>query len=213
MKRIVIDGKEIDKKIGGWKLNFFLPFHYEYIYEFTKVYDQLVPYHLFQNTRERDQFIKNVIKEIFYYLDEQGVLHAVEDALEKDSEIRTLDEEEVIHYEIIKNFKKYNIVQVYNALVKMQSKLTAREFYSAFLYAYSNSSQDERAVFFKNLFNSVKESGEFTSSNEYEVVYWHIVSALTYLKHRNELIFPFTEIPEWTQKNILELEKEVYGNE
>jgi hypothetical protein len=211
MKRITIDGRDIDKKIREWKLNFFLPFHYEYIFEFTKIYSNMLPDYLFETVEEREQYIKNVLLDLFYYFEQEGVLNAIEDALDTKTEIRSIDEEEVMHYEIVKNFKKFSVVQVYSALANIQSKITAKEFYTAFLYAYSNSSQDERSVFFKNLFENVKEKGEFTSSNEYEVIYWHIVAALTYLKHRNELPFPFSEIPEWTQQNIIQMEKEVYG--
>jgi hypothetical protein len=211
MKRIKIDGKEIDRKIREWKLNLFLPFHYEYIYEFTKQYVEILPNYMFKNKDERDNYVKDVILNIFYYLDQKGIISAVEDAIDVGNEIRTEMEEEIYHYEIVKNFKKFSVPQVYHSLTAIQNKITAKEFYTAFLFCYVNSSVDERAKFFQDLHESVKRCEEFTASPDIVVIFFHIVAALCYLKKENRLLFEFDELPELFKKKILEMEKEVYG--
>jgi len=208
MKHIKINGKEIDRKMREWKLNLFLPFHYEYIYEFTREYLQTLPD--FNSKEERDQYVKMVLTELFYYLDRDGVINAIEDALDVGNETRTEDEEEVYHYEIIRNFKKFAVTQVYHSLAQIQHKITAKEFYSAFLYCYINSSVDERGKFFQELHEKVKEKEEFTLSPEMVVIFWHIVASLTYMKKENQLPFDFNELPELFKKKIIEMEKEVY---
>ena len=211
MKRIKLDGQEIDKKIKEWKLKHFLPFHYEYIYEFTRTYVSLLPDYMFQNREERDRYVKEVIGELFYYLNPDGVLSAIEDALGVDDDLRTEMENEVYHYEIVKNFKKYSVPQVYCSLARIQNKLSAKEFYTAFLYCYVNSSVDERSKFFQELYESVKQCEEFTSSHELVVIFWHIVAALCYLKRQNQLPFDFEELPQTFKDAILKMEKEVFG--
>jgi GTPase SAR1 family protein len=210
MKRIKLDGSEIDKKLMNFKLNSFLPPHYEYIYEFTREYTKMLPDYMFKNKEERDQYVKQVLEELFYYLNPEGVLSAIEDALDSGDETRTEQEEQLYHYEIVKNFKKYAIPQVYHSLATIQNKITAREFYTAFLYCYVNSSIDERSKFFRELYESVKEKEEFTNSTDIVVIFWHIVASLCYLKRKNELPFDFEELPEVFKKKILEMEKEVF---
>jgi len=210
MKRIKLDGQEIDKKIREWKLKHFLPFHYEYIYEFTQEYTKMLPDYGFENKEERDTYVKEVILNLFYYLDRNGVANAIDDALDIGDETRTESEEEIYHYEIVKNFRKFSIPQVYYSLAHIQNKLTAKEFYTTFLYCYVNSSVDERAKFFQALYNSVKEKEEFTSSHEIVVIFWHTVASLCYLKRENKLPFDFEELPVLFQKKIQEMEKEVW---
>jgi GTPase SAR1 family protein len=209
-KRIKINGGEIDKKIREWSLKFYLPAHDDYIFEFTREYTKILPDYMFKNKEERDQYVKQVLEELFYYLNPEGVLSAIEDALDSGDETRTEQEEQLYHYEIVKNFKKYAIPQVYHSLATIQNKITAREFYTAFLYCYVNSSIDERSKFFRELYESVKEKEEFTNSTDIVVIFWHIVASLCYLKRKNELPFDFEELPEVFKKKILEMEKEVF---
>ena len=211
MKRVKLNGREIDEKLMNFKLKSFLPPHYEYIYEFTREYVRMLPDYMFDKREERDEYVKSAILSIFYYLDQNGVLCAVEDALGVEDDSRTEMENEVYHYEIVKNFKKYSIPQVYYSLARIQNKLSAKEFYTAFLYCYVNSSVDERSKFFQELYESVKQCEEFTNSHELVVIFWHIVAALCYLKRQNQLPFEFEELPPVFQKKILEMEKEVFG--
>jgi len=210
MKRVKLNGKEIDEKLKNFKLKSFLPPHYEYIYEFTCEFMKMLPDYMFDKKEERDEYVKSAILSIFYYLDQNGVLCAVEDALGVEDDSRTEMENEVYHYEIVKNFKKYSIPQVYYSLAKIQRKLTAKEFYTAFLYCYVNSSVDERSKFFQDLYENVKECEEFTSSHELVVIFWHIVAALCYLKRQNQLPFDFQELPQMFKDAILKMEKEVF---
>jgi hypothetical protein len=170
----------------------------------------MLPDYMFENKEERNQYVKQVLVELFYYLNPDGVLSAIEDVLDVGDETRTEQEEQVYHYEIVKNFKKYAIPQVYHSLATIQNKITAREFYTAFLYCYVNSSVDERSKFFQDLYESVKQCEEFTCSHEIVVIFWHIVASLCYLKRKNELPFDFEELPETFKKKILEMEKEVF---
>jgi hypothetical protein len=210
MKKIKLDGREIDEKLMNFKLNVFLPPHYEYIYEFTREYVKLLPDYMFKNKDERDQYVNKFLTELFYFLNQEGVISAIEDALDIGNEIRTETEKEVYHYEIVKNFRKFAVPQVYHSLTQIQHKITAKEFYTAFLYCYVNSSVDERGKFFQELYESVKEKEEFTNSHEIVVVFWHIVASLCYLKKKDGLPFDFNELPELFQKKILEMEKEVF---
>jgi hypothetical protein len=210
MKRIKLDGSEIDKKMKEWKLKHFLPFHYEYIFEFTREFLSSIPYYVWENNEEKERYVKEVLLNLFYYFEQDGVINAIMDALGTGDEIRTEKEEEVYHYEIVKNFRKFAVPQVYHSLTQIQHKITAKEFYTAFLYCYVNSSVDERGKFFQELYESVKEKEEFTNSHEIVVVFWHIVASLCYLKKKDGLPFDFNELPELFQKKILEMEKEVF---